>query len=221
MWKKQAGNELVSNCFRVPEPSSFVSHPWSWIGTYSPAMIFRRKFFCLPQKTREDVHYRIRCIALLKKLLGNFPLSFNSWSWSTTIATHVLQKRTEGSPIYIFRMNKTSFDHILARTLPKIDMHNHKQQRSCWSLSLDFSLHALDLWNCTTCDAVKIQHIQDSAFCWSRLASTIQLIMLFMVRRIVPSSLSSSRKWCGKLKLETEILMYETDLWNRCVCFLL
>ena len=40
--------------------------------------------------------------------------------------THVLQKRTEGFPIYIFRMNKTSFDHILALTLPKIHVHNNE-----------------------------------------------------------------------------------------------
>ena len=36
------------------------------------------------KKHCKDVHYRICCVALLKKLLGTFPLSFTSWSWSTT-----------------------------------------------------------------------------------------------------------------------------------------
>ena len=61
---------------RVPEPSSFVSHPWSWIGTYSPAMKFRRKFFCLPQKNTGRCSLQDMLYSVTQKVAGNVSPKF-------------------------------------------------------------------------------------------------------------------------------------------------
>ena len=74
---KQAGNDVVSNCFRVPEPSSFVSHPWSWIGTYSPAMKFRRKCICLPQKNTGRCSLQDMLYSVTQKVARNISPEFH------------------------------------------------------------------------------------------------------------------------------------------------
>ncbi len=183
-----------------------------------------------------------------KVAAANSPQKFTSWpmeltNWPVMLGHNSWNRgTTEGSPIYTD--SKRTFDkhhsttNVLTPKTCKITNNN------VWKM-LVIKSGFLIFVACTLCetvpygDAVKIQHIQDSAFCWSRVASTIQLMVFFIVGRIVPSSLLISKmmwanlkltSWCGKLTFETNVFFSFTPLktnmspwkingWFRCISY--